>query len=245
MTLDYEELDCRRTKLGELVLRRRRLPGLDQDVYEIKLDDELLMSSLLNESELALAHLAIPAVGDGSFHVLIGGLGLGHTAWAALGFDRVRSVTVIELLPEVIEWHHEGRVPLGLDLSSNTRCFLREGDFFSMVQDPVVCGLRPPEHGYGAILVDIDHAPDSWLAPENRGFYSPSALSQLSTLLSPGGVFALWSAGKANEAFRADLSSVFGRVATHEIEVFNPMIDDDQTDTIYVAKKAGTLPIPQ
>ena len=106
MSYAYEELDRRTTAIGELVLRRRRIPGLGNDpVYEIKRDDELLMSSLVNDSEIALAQSAIPHVGDGIFDVLVGGLGLGYTAWAALGFERVRSVRVVELLPEVIEWH--------------------------------------------------------------------------------------------------------------------------------------------
>ena len=51
-----EELDFRETPLGELVLRRRRSPSVpDEPVYEVKLDDEMLMSSTVNASERALA----------------------------------------------------------------------------------------------------------------------------------------------------------------------------------------------
>ena len=240
MNAGYEELDFRSTALGDLVLRRRRVPGLGEDaVYEITLGDDLLMSSFLNESEIVLAQAAIPAAGDGVFDVLVGGLGLGYTAAAALGFERVRSVTVIELLPEVIEWHTQGLVPLGAELTANPRLEIRQGDFFRLVGDGDA-GLRAraPE-GFGAILVDIDHAPDSWLTGEHGAFYAEAPLARAGALLREGGVFALWSAGAVNADFVACLSQVFPDVDTREVEVFNPMIDEDQVDTVYLARKAG------
>ena len=99
--------------------------------------------------------------------MLVGGLGLGYTAWAALGYECVRSVSVIELLPEVIEWHETGRVPLGRELTENPRCRFLRGDFFQLVCDESVRDLLHPEQGYGAILVDIDHAPDELVAVGN------------------------------------------------------------------------------
>ncbi len=80
-----EELDYQKTPLGELVLRRRRSPSVpDEPVYEVKLGDEMLMSSSVNVSERALATLALDQWGDGPCDVLVGGLGLGYTAAAAL-----------------------------------------------------------------------------------------------------------------------------------------------------------------
>ena len=243
----YEELDRRTTAIGELVLRRRRIPGLpaSEPVTEIKRDDELLMSSLVNDSELALAQLAIPHVGDGIFDVLVGGLGLGYTAWAALGFERVRSVRVVELLPEVIDWHRRGLVPLGTQLADDPRCRLLEGDFFLFVTDPSVRDLVHPPDGYGAILLDIDHAPDAWLRPEHAGFYAPEALARTAELLQPGGVLAVWSCGQTQPAFEEALGSVFPSVVTRPIEVYNPLADQDQTDTIYLARCAGSIPVPE
>lgn len=41
-----EELDCQQTPLGELILRRRISPSVPgEPVYEVTLDDEMLMSS--------------------------------------------------------------------------------------------------------------------------------------------------------------------------------------------------------
>ena len=45
--------------MGEVSLRRRRDPVTGQDVFEVKLDDDFLMSSMFVEAEVALAHLAL------------------------------------------------------------------------------------------------------------------------------------------------------------------------------------------
>jgi spermidine synthase len=88
----FEELDWQPTRMGDLTLRRRTEPATGELIYEVKLGDEYLMSSLFTvaEEELAVHGLAA-AVGSG-LDVLVGGLGLGYTAVAALGDDRVRSL---------------------------------------------------------------------------------------------------------------------------------------------------------
>jgi hypothetical protein len=57
MSLNFEELDYRLTPIGGLILRRRRDLSLGVDIFEIKLGDEFLMSSLFTASEIALARL--------------------------------------------------------------------------------------------------------------------------------------------------------------------------------------------
>lgn len=239
MSAAYEELDHQDTPLGELVLRRRTLPGREAvEIYEVKLDGALLMSSLVDESELALAHRAIPLAGEGPFDVLIGGLGLGHTAWAALGYQRVRSLTVIELLPAVINWHERGLVPLGHQLVSDERCRLLCGDFFLLATDPSVHDLLHPREGYGAILVDIDHAPDALLSEQHAHFYEEPALRAVAERLAPGGAFALWSTGEVQPRFVAQLRAVFAEVGTEAVEFFNPLDDRDEVNTIYLARRS-------
>ncbi len=242
----FEELDHRTTPLGELILRRRALPGhAGLEVYEVKLNDDLLMSSLVNESEHALAQLAIPQAGDGPFDVLVGGLGLGYTAWAALGYERVRSVTVVELLPEVIRWHDEGLGPLGRQLAADTRCRLLRGDFFVLATDESVADVLHPAGGYGAILVDIDHAPDALLHAGHAHFYERPALEAVARRLAPGGVFALWSTGAANEGFLDNLHAVFPWVEAERIEFFNPLADRDEVNTVYLARSPDSTPTAQ
>lgn len=234
----FEELARHRTPIGELVLRRRRVPGLGgEEIYEVKLDCDLLMSSLLTDSERALADLAIPEVAGTECDVLVGGLGLGYTAAAALGHDRVRSVTVVELLPEVIAWHEQGLVPLGAELTGDTRCRFLPGDFFRLVESPPGGDLPLPDGGYAAILVDIDHAPDSWLCPGHGKFYREEGLGAAAAKLAPGGVFGFWSAGRPDPEFTALLDRTYESVSTHEIEVHNPLVGEDQTDTVYVARR--------
>lgn len=65
----FEELDHQTTPMGEISLRRRREPVLDVDVFEAKLDDEFLMSTLFTVAEIALADLCLAEV-DGLRHVL-------------------------------------------------------------------------------------------------------------------------------------------------------------------------------
>jgi hypothetical protein len=51
-----KELGYQKTPLGDLTLRRRLEPRLqNQEVYEVKLGEEYLMSSLFTESERQLA----------------------------------------------------------------------------------------------------------------------------------------------------------------------------------------------
>src|SRR5690606_35795971 len=113
MGLQFQEIDFKPTPLGDLVLRRRRLPHFpDEDIYEIKLGDEYLMTSIFHESERELARLALKKTKADSLDVVVGGLGLGYTAVAALEDARVKSLAVVDYLEPVIEWHRNKVVPL-------------------------------------------------------------------------------------------------------------------------------------
>ena len=58
--MKIEELAYHQTPLGELILRRRFEPQLqNKEVYEVKLGDEFLMSSLFTEAEIELANLGL------------------------------------------------------------------------------------------------------------------------------------------------------------------------------------------
>ena len=122
MSLLYEELDYRETPLGDLMLRRRRSVQLrDIDIYEVKLGESFLMSSLFHESEVQLARLGLGMLAGEGLDVLVGGLGLGYTAAAVLEDERVKSLTVVEYMEGVIEWHQTGLVPLGKTVTEDPR----------------------------------------------------------------------------------------------------------------------------
>ncbi len=237
MSRAFEELDRRSTPMGEISLRRRRLPGSDVEVHEVKLGDEFLMSSLFTAGEVALAELGLAAhPGAGGLDVVVGGLGLGYTAEAVLREERVASLTVIEGLETVIDWHERQLVPLGERLTSDPRCRLVHGDFFALAAGAE--GLDPGQPGrrFDAVLVDIDHSPDHVLAEGHSSFYGPAGLRALAGQLKPEGVFALWSDDPPDDAFAASLREVFAEAAGHVVTFANPLTGGTATNTVYVAR---------
>ena len=242
MSLNFEELDYCQTHLGELILRRRRIPSLgDKEVFEVKLGDDFLMSSLFNTGEIALADLGLADLGPAPLDVVVGGLGLGYTAEAALDHPSVRSVLVIEALAEVIDWHQKGLVPLEAKLTTDPRCRLINGDFFALANSQGQ-GFDPqtPDRRFHAILLDIDHSPRDVLHPENSMFYQPSGLRQLTTYLHPGGVFAQWSNDPPDDEFLAALDEIFAESQAHIVKFYNPLQNCEATCTVYVARVATT-----
>jgi spermidine synthase len=239
MSAYFEELDYRPTRLGPLSLRRRKHLSLGADIYEIKLGEEFLMSSLFTASEVALAKLGLTELSEKNVDVVVGGLGLGCTARAVLDNAHVLSLVVIETLPEVIEWHATGLVPLGVELTADRRCRLVQGDFFAMIAS-TTSGLDPecPNRLFHAILVDIDHSPRHVLHPSHAKLYEAEGLRRLSNRLRPNGVFALWSNDPPDEQFRAKLAEVFATSKAEVVTFYNPLQDRDATATIYVARTA-------
>ena len=234
MSRAFEELAHETTPMGEISLRRRLEPTLKVDVFEVKLDDEFLMSSLFTTGELAVAELGLAAVEGEQLDVVIGGLGLGYTARAALLDPRVASIKVIDALAEVIDWHRRHLVPLGAELTGDPRCELVHGDFFAMV----ATGLETTDDGptrFDAILVDIDHTPRHLLNASHAGFYEPSGLRRLTEQLRPGGVFALWSDDPPDEEFLAVMLDEFARVHAHVVTFPNFYTGEHASSTVYVA----------
>jgi len=75
VALHMEELGWEDTPIGVISLRRRFEPAVGHDVYEVKIDDEFLMSSLFTVVETELAHLGLAAAGGEGLQVPVGGLG--------------------------------------------------------------------------------------------------------------------------------------------------------------------------
>ena len=234
----FEELDYRPTAMGPISLRRRRILSLDVDVFEVKLGDEFLMSSLFTKGEEALATLGLAAVDGDGLDVVVGGLGLGHTARAALEDERVRSVRVVEALEPVIDWHRRGLVPLGAGLAGDPRCAFVEGDFFAMAAGEAGFDAAAPGRRFDAVLLDIDHSPGALLHARHGGFYGPEGLCRLARWVRPGGVFAMWSDAGPEEPFLAALRAVFASAKAQVVTFDNPLHDREASCTIYVARVA-------
>ncbi len=233
----FEELDYRPTPIGPLSLRRRRELKLGVDVFEIKLGDEYLMSSLFTASEVALAQLGLAELSGANHDIVVGGLGLGYTAKAVLEHRQVGALLVLEALEAVIDWHEQGLVPLGRDLTSDRRCRFVLGDFFTRAASDAGFDPDMPGRRFHAVLVDIDHAPDSLLDPQNAPFYQPEGLRRLAAHLHPGGVFGLWSNELPDDAFTARLGGVFAEARAERVTFHNPLQDRPFTQTVYLARK--------
>jgi spermidine synthase len=242
----FEELDWQQTPMGEVSLRRRRDPVTGQDVFEVKLDDDFLMSSMFVDAEVALAHLALSRLAqtsDACLDVVVGGLGLGYTARAVLEHPEVRSLVVVEALDVVIDWHRRGLVPAAAALTSDPRCRLVPGDFFALAAGPGL-DADQPEQRFDAVVVDIDHAPDHLLNPSHAGFYDAAGTLSLAPHLVPGGVFALWSNDPPDDGYLAVLASVFDDVEARVVSFPNPLQGGESTNTVYLATRRALNATP-
>ena len=236
-TFEFEELDYQETPLGNISLRRRSEPRLEGEIlYEVKLGDEFLMSSLFTEAEIQLARLGLAELEGNELDIVVGGLGLGYTAVAALENPSVRSLIVIEVMEPVIDWHRRGLVPLGKELVSDPRCTLVHADFFDVASSSGMGFDRSDtKRLVHAVLLDIDHSPSHWLNPGNSDFYTLQGLRKLAEKLHPGGVFGLWSNDPPDAGFTRLLDTVFQSSETHIVTFPNPYMGGESSNTVYLA----------
>ena len=205
------------------------------EVYEVKLGEAFLMSSLFHEVEEGLAHLGLGELKGKSWDVVVGGLGLGYTAAAALEHREVASLLIVDALHPVIEWHERGLVPLGAKLTTDPRTRMLNADFFEQARSADGFDPEQPGRKFHAVLLDIDHSPRNLLHPGNAAFYQVDGLKALAAHLHPGGVFALWSDDPPDEEFMELLGSVFATVRAHVVTFPNPLTETESASTVYVA----------
>ncbi|WP_235565708.1 spermidine synthase [Microbacterium sp. Root166] len=219
--------------MGELTLRRRADPETGEQIYEVKLKDEYLMSSLFTVAEEELATLGLAAAHGTDLNVLVGGLGLGYTAATALTDNRVGRLVVIDALPAVIGWHERELLPVSAQLVRDPRTSLVHDDFFAVVRQAPEPGTKP----YDAILLDVDHSPTFTLDPSHADLYTTAGLTSLARHLAEGGVFALWSDDPPDAGFMATLSSVFDGATAHVVDFANRLTGGTSSNTVYVATR--------
>ena len=183
--IPLEHLDTAQVPGGaELRLMRR---GGD---FMITLDRNELMNSRMSGSEEALATMTAERLaGRKEQHWLVGGYGMGFTlraALAVLGPDA--RLTVAELVPKIVEWARGPMAGLTGGCLDDPRV--------TLVQADVALQIAAARNAYDAILLDVDNGPDGLVRAGNDRLYTREGLAAARAALMPGGVLAVWSAGK-------------------------------------------------
>jgi len=164
------------------------------DEFTILLANNELMSTRVSASEEALATMTHARLGRRpAQHWLIGGYGMGFTLRAALAvLGKDASVTVAEIVPEIIEWAHGPMRSLTSGCLDDARVVL--------VQDDVAMLIDAARDGYDAILLDVDNGPDGLTRRDNDELYERDGLYSAMAALTRGGILAVWSA-EPDQAF--------------------------------------------
>jgi spermidine synthase len=173
--------------------------------FSIRLNGLEIMNSRAHGSEDALAELAAARLRT-RVHpkVLVGGLGLGFTAAAALrAIGPQGRVVVAELVPAVVRWNQDLLGHLAGDPLQDPRVTVLEKDVLKIIFS---------EHrAFDAILLDVDNSPRDLISKNNNRLYTPSGLEAVRVALRPAGVLAVWSAGP-DQAFVRRLEKAGFRV---------------------------------
>ena len=202
--IPWQELGRARVPQGDLVLTRRG------DEFAIRLRGAELMNSRAHQSEEQLAVLGCAGLRDRSgVRVLIGGLGMGFTARAALdALGPDARVVIGELVPEVVEWNRGPLAPLAGAPLDDPRVDVIVGD--------IAARIAEADGAYDAILLDVDNGPDAFTAPGNASLYGVPGLERARRAIAPGGVLGVWSV-EDDKAFTGRMRGVGFSVAQHRI----------------------------
>jgi spermidine synthase len=196
--------------------------------FTILLEDNELMSTRASTSEQALAIMTCARLSEQAApEFLIGGYGLGFTLRAALAaLGDSASVTVAELVPEIIDWARGPMRKLTADCLSDPRV--------TLVEDDVAMLIDAAREGYDAILLDVDNGPDGLTRRMNDDLYGPGGLIAARAALKPKGILAVWSA-EPDPGFTARLRDAGFLV--EEATVDEGATDDSADHVIWFARK--------
>jgi spermidine synthase len=164
-----------------------RLFRRDSD-FIIALGANELMSSRSRGSEEALALMTCERLqNQDAPHLLIGGYGMGFTLRAALArLGPQARFTVVELVPEIIDWARGPMAALTAGCLDDPRV--------ELILRDVSRAVAAAERQFDAILLDVDNGPDGLTRADNDHIYSLLGLQEAKRALKPGGELAIWSA---------------------------------------------------
>jgi spermidine synthase len=193
---------------GELVLGRRASGDL-----ELRVNGIFVMDTAETTSERMLADSALSAVLDSGtgasppsegLTILVGGLGLGFTLAEVLRHPEAAAVVVVEIEPDLVEWHRRGVIPAPdrMAVLDDPRVEVRIGDVQDVVQ-------REGGRAYDLVLLDVDNGPGFLVYDANADIYSREFLRRCADLVAERrGVVAVWSASRS-EALTTAMAETF------------------------------------
>jgi spermidine synthase len=169
--------------------------------YAMRVDGQELMNSASHGSEEKLAVFGCAGLAEKArARVLIGGLGMGFTAAAALAtLPSDAEVVIVECVAAVVRWNREILGHLAGAPLADPRVSVVDGD--------VVDAIAKTARRYDAILLDVDNGPSALSSFRNRRLYSEGGLRKARRALRPGGVLGVWSTFQ-DASFTARLRAV-------------------------------------
>ncbi|GAA4618449.1 spermidine synthase [Saccharopolyspora hordei] len=194
-----------RSERGELVLLRRG------DAVELRVNGVFVMDTAHTGTERELAAATLRAVEGTDLRVLVGGLGLGFTLQEVLADPRVREAHVVEIEPDLLDWHRAGLVPQTAGVLRDDRVRCHVGDVAEVI-------TAQPAGSVDVLLLDVDNGPGYLVLDANAAIYRAGFLARCAEKLSDGGTLAIWSADTSPE-LRAALEEVFGGCEERAIPV--------------------------
>lgn len=205
--MEYVEIARAETERGEIVLRERR-NGNGPPVLELRVNGVFVIDTRETTSERALAAATLELVDDPR-HVLVGGLGFGHTMHEVLADPRVERCTVVEIEQPLVDWMRDGTIAHGPQLLADGRLTVTVGDVAQVLAEA-------GEDAYDLVLLDVDNGPGYLVHDANAPIYQPPFLEVARQAVRQ--VLAVWSAAESPE-LEAALQATFGNVEPQSYDV--------------------------
>ena len=204
------------------------------DIYEVKLGDEFLMSSMFTVAEVAIARLALAEATGTDLDVVVGGLGprlhRRRRRWGTRGW----SVHVVEALAEVIEWHRDHVLPLAARPTDDPRCRRDRDDFFA--PRPAAAGLGPPSPtGPMRCWSTSTTRRATCSSRATRPFYQADGLRRLADSSVPAACSRCGPTVPPTRTSSRCSTRCSSRPFAHEVTFPNFYTDGESTSAVYVA----------